>query len=258
MLKENLKFENSDIFEGMPSISAVIKSIEARKSDRTITKILFDKEKIKSKAKELSFLKVKSQQMNFPIEYVSSEAISDTVIGTTHGGIVAECTQRTYPALSVERIKPTGVYYLLDGIEDPYNFGNAVRSLYAAGADGLIVGERNWLGVSGVVARSSAGASELIDVFVSDSVDAVEFFKSINYKVICAGIRDSVSIFDADLSAPLLVVLGGEKRGISRAILDRADEIVRIDYGTDFKGSLSASASASVFAFEILRYNLKK
>ena len=258
MLKENLKFEDSDIFEGMPSISAVIKSIELRKSDRKITRILFDKEKIKSKFKELSFLKVKSQQMDFLIEYVSSEMISDTVIGTTHGGIVAECSPRTYSRLTNEKIKPAGVYYLLDGIEDPYNFGNAVRSLYAAGADGLIVGERNWLGVSGVVARSSAGASELIDIFVSDTVSAVEFFKKMDYTVICAGIRDSVSIFETDLSAPILVVLGGEKRGISRAILDRANKIVRIDYGTDFKGSLSASASASVFAFEILRYNLKK
>ena len=86
---------------------------------------------------------------------------------------------------------------------------------------------------------------------------AVDIFKAQGYKVICAGIRDSESLFDTDLSKPLLVVLGGEKRGISRSVLEKADKIVRIDYGTEFLGSLSASASAAVFAFEILRYNKK-
>lgn len=258
MLKENLKFENSDIFEGMPSISAVIKSIDLNKSDRRIVKVLVDESKKKSKAKELSFLKAKSYQLDFPIEFVPSSVVSDMVIGNTHGGIIAECTQRTPIKLSEEYINSCGVYYLLDGIEDPYNFGNALRSLYASGADGLVVGERNWLGVSGVVARSSAGASELIDTYVCDTVEAVRIFKSLNYKIVCAGIRDSVSIFEADLSKPLLVVLGGEKRGISRSILDLSDQVVRIEYGIDFKGSLSASASASVFGFEILRHNLKK
>ena len=107
------------------------------------------------------------------------------------------------------------------------------------------------------MARASAGASELLPSFVSDTVDAINTFKSKGYKIICAGIRDSESIFETDLSKPLLVILGGEKRGISGSVLSMADKIVRIDYGTDFKGSLSASASAAVFAFEILRYNKK-
>jgi len=71
------------------------------------------------------------------------------------------------------------------------------------------------------------------------------------------GIRDSVSLFETDLAKPIFIVLGGEKRGISRSVLELADDIVRIDYGTNFNGSLSASASAAVFAFEVLRYNKK-
>lgn len=259
MEKEHLKFVNSNIFEGMPSISAVIRSIEAKKSDRRILRVIIDEAKRRSKAKEISFLTAKSHQLNFSIDYVTDKEIDALAVGNTHGGIIAECTDRTIQNLSsIETIKPNGVYYLLDGIEDPYNFGNAIRSLYASGADGIIVGERNWLGVSGTVARASAGASELLDCYISETTDSINTFKNAGYKVICAGIRDSISLFDADLSKPLLVVLGGEKRGISRAVLDMSDEIVRIDYGTDFRGSLSASASASVFGFEILRYNLKK
>lgn len=257
MIKEETKYCSSDVFEGMPSISALIRSIELGISDRQIISVCIDNAKKRSKAKEISFLKAKSLALGFDLNFVDNEQICAVTVGNTHGGIIAQCSPRTIPLLTSDSIIQNGVYFLLDGIEDPYNFGNAVRSLYAAGIDGIVVGERNWLGVSGTVARSSAGTSELIPSYVSETADAVTLFKNAGYKIICAGIRDSVSIFDADLSRPLLVILGGEKRGISRTVLDLADEIVRIDYGSDFHGSLSASASAAVFGFEILRYNKK-
>ena len=123
-----------------------------------IIRILFDKSKIRSKSRELAFLKAKSNELEFCIELVSSEIINAQAIGNTHGGIIAECTPRTLPCLTVENIVDKGVYFILEGVEDPYNFGYAVRSLYASGVNGIILGERNWMGAAGVVARSSAGA----------------------------------------------------------------------------------------------------
>ena len=257
MLKETSKFENSNIFEGMPSISAVIKAIESDASDRKILHVYVDNTKVTSKRREISFLNAKSRTLGFDVNFVNSELIDHLSIGNTHGGIIAECTSRTIMPLSIDCVKPDGVYFMLEGIEDPYNFGNSLRSIYAFGADGIIVGERNWFGVAGTLARSSAGASELLNTYMADPAHAVNLFKDVGYRVICAGIRDSVSLFDADLSKPLFVILGGEKRGISRNVLDLADNIVRIDYGIDFNGSLSASSSAAVFAYEIFKYNKK-
>lgn len=257
MIKETEKYNNSNIFEGMPSISAVIKSIELGYSDRKITAVWFDKAKKHSKSKELAFLSAKSHSLNFSINFTDCQTIDSMTIGSTHGGIIAECTERTFNAVTKASIIQNGVYYVLDGIEDPYNYGNAVRSLYASGADGIVLSERNWLSVAGTVARASAGASELLPTFVGNISEAIRIFKACGYRVICAGIRDSISLFEAELSKPLLVVLGGEKRGISRSVLELADEIVRIDYGSDFHGSLTASASAAVFGFEIFRYNKK-
>lgn len=253
--KEEDKFINSDILEGMSSISALIKGIECGKNNRRIIQVLVDSSKTKNKFREINFLKFKSKELGFTVDLASSEKIEELTIGNTHGGIIAICTERTLPQLSVEAISTNGVYFILDGVEDPYNFGYAVRSLYAAGVDGIILSERNWMGAAGVVARSSAGASELMNMYVCDPQSAIHLLKSSGYTVVCAGIRDSVSIFDTPLKKPLLVVLGGEKRGISRNILNMADSIVRIDYGSEFGGSLSTSASAAVFAFEILRYN---
>ena len=255
MQKETDKFNSSDIMEGMSSISAVIKAIENNTSDRKIISVFIDKSKKKSKEKEIAFLMRKSKELNFALEFTEEAAINEYAIGNSHGGIIAFCSERTIPLLREDDIKPNGVYYLLEGIEDPYNFGYAVRSIYAAGGDGIILTPRNWMGVAGVVARSSAGSSELINMHVSDANEAIDIFKRAGYTVICAGIRDSESIFDVELKKPLFVVLGGEKRGISRSVIEKADKIVRIDYGNSFKGSLSTSAATAVFAFEILRHN---
>ena len=77
------------------------------------------------------------------------------------------------------------------------------------------------------------------------------------YTVASAGIRDSVSIYDVKIKKPLLLIIGGEKRGISSSVLERSDLILRIDYGREFRGSLSAASAASVMAFEIMRQNMR-
>ena len=253
---QNQIIQNNTVFiEGMTSISALISSLDSSKARRNIIEILFAKSKISSKKRELSFLKVKASAHGCAINFVDSTVIDKVSNGTTHGGIIAVCTKESIPSLSTEKIKNDGVYYMFEGIEDPYNFGYVIRSLYASGADGIIVSPRNWFSAASVVARSSAGTSELIDTFVCEPTEAVDIFKSLGYTIVCAGIRDSVSLYEAELKKPLFVIIGGEKRGISRAILNKADTTIRIDYGKEFKGSLPTVAATSIICFEILRKN---
>ena len=255
MLKEERRFAASDILEGMTSISALLNSNGV--NDRKIEKVLIDRTKRKSKSAQIGFLTAKSHELGFPVEFVDSAEIDALAVGNTHGGILALCTPRTIPTLSAEDIQPNQFYVYLEGIEDPYNFGYAIRSLYAAGVRGIVLPPRNWMSAGGVVARASAGASECLPIFQAEGEDAVKLFKEAKYTVLCAGIRDSVSIFEEHFPYPVLLVVGGEKRGISRALLDAADHIVRIDYGRDFSGSLSAASAATVMAFEIFRQNRK-
>ena len=255
MLKEEQRFAASDILEGMTSISALLNSDGV--NDRKIEKILIDRSKRKSKSAQIGYLTAKSHEYGFPVEFVDAEEIDRLSVGNTHGGILALCTPRTIPTLCATDIQPDQFYVYLEGIEDPYNFGYAIRSLYAAGVSGVILPHRNWMTAGGVVARASAGASECLPIFQAEGEDAVKLFKEANYTVLCAGIRDSVSVFDEHFPYPVLLVIGGEKRGISRTLLDAADRVVRIDYGRDFNGSLSAASAATVMAFEIFRQNRK-
>jgi 23S rRNA (guanosine2251-2'-O)-methyltransferase len=255
MLKEEQRFADSNILEGMTSISALLNSNGV--NDRKIEKVLIDRAKRKSKAPQIGFLTAKSHELGFPVEFVDAEEIDRLTVGNTHGGILALCTARTIPTLTAKDIQPNRFYVYLEGIEDPYNFGYAIRSLYAAGVSGIILPPRNWMSAAGVVARASAGASESLPIFEAEGEDAVKLFRAVGYSILCAGIRDSVSIFEEEFPYPVLLVVGGEKRGISRTLLDAADRIVRIDYGRDFSGSLSAASAATVLAFEIYRQNRK-
>lgn len=257
-MNDILSTGNFDIFEGMTSISAVIKSIQQNLRNRTIVKILYDQERTQQKSRELAFLKKKASEMGFSLEPTTTDVISSVTSGETHGGIIALCSKCAIPEMNVNFLTNGNFYVLLEGIEDPYNFGYSIRSLYASGVDGIVLPKRNWLEYSGVVARSSAGTSELANLAVADTEYAAKLFKDNGFSVVCAGIRDSVSIYDYDFKKPVLLIVGGEKRGISRKLLDMADANVRIDYGRDFMGSLPSASAISVIAFEIARQkNLK-
>ncbi len=243
------------LFEGMTSIRAVIDGARRGIHDRRVIRVLFDAEKKNSKAKELAYLRAVGAEMGFSLTETDGEVLDRMTSGNSHGGIVAECSTREIPYLTENVLPQAGFAVMLEGIEDPYNFGYAMRTLYAAGADAVILSPRNWMQAAGIVCRSSAGASELLPLYIAEGTDAARIARGAGYKIVCAGIRDSVSAFDADLRKPVLLIVGGEKRGISRALLDEADTVVRLDYGREFRGSLSAASAASVLAYEVLRQN---
>ncbi len=253
--KEEEKFAPSGLFEGMLSLDSVLKAIESGKSDRKVERVFFDRGRSEKKSREFDYIKRKSVEHSFEIIMSDKETIDAMCTGTSHGGIVAVCSERSYRDLTEESLKENGYYIMLDGIEDPYNFGYAVRSLYAAGVDGIIVPPRNWMSAAGVVCRASAGASELCDVYVADPKTAADICKKRGYTIVCADKDDSVSVYETKIKKPLLLIVGGEKRGISRSVLDKADLIVRLDYGREFKAALSAASAASILAFEIFRQN---
>lgn len=251
----NEKYLPSNIFEGLTSIRAVIASRDAGISSREIKEIYYDSSRFEKHKKEISWLSRMAKKHSFTLIPSTSDEISELTLGTTHGGFVAVCGERDIPELSSDRIKPCGYYVMLDGIEDPYNFGTALRTVYASGADGIILPPRNWMSSAGIVCRSSAGTSETAEIFVSDADTAVDVFRSLGYKIICSAKENSMSMYETDLTFPVFLIIGGERRGIAHRILAQADETVRIDYGREFNASLSAQSSAAVLAFEVYRQN---
>ncbi len=259
MRKEADQFKDSTYLEGMTSIRALIHAKNAGVNDRPIEVIYYHLAD-KARERDLAYLRAKSKEYGYRFEQLSREEIDNMAIGNTHGGLIAKCGSRSLPPLadSIENLRKDGFYALIDGIEDPYNFGYAIRSLYACGADGIILDERNWLSATGVVARSSAGASESIPVFLATAETAVPLFQQNGFLTVAADLRTENELGKTALSRPILLVCGGEKRGISRRVLDAVDLRVKIPYCREFRASLSAASAVTMFAYEIMRQNFHK
>ena len=153
MIKDETRFAPSNVMEGMTSLSALFAAKDAGVNDRLILEVRFDKEKARKKTRELAFLREKCAAYGVPLTLTDGAEIEKLAVGTTHGGVIALCGQRTLPRPTADVLPQNGFLCYLDGVEDPYNFGFALRSLYAAGCDGVLLGERNWLSAAGVAAR---------------------------------------------------------------------------------------------------------
>jgi 23S rRNA (guanosine2251-2'-O)-methyltransferase len=200
-------------------------------------------------------LERRARALGIRVQRVEPGVIQAQATGQTHGGVIAQVGPRRFVALDdLLGRSATPLVVMLDGIEDPFNFGAAVRSLYAAGADGLVLRPRNWMSAASTVVRSSGGASELIPTAIAETaLDAAEFYSARGLKVAVAARGRSVSIYEADLAVPLFLAIGGEKRGLSRPLVERADLRLEIPYGRRWPVSLGAAVATAVVAFEIMR-----
>jgi 23S rRNA (guanosine2251-2'-O)-methyltransferase len=189
------------------------------------------------------------------VERVSEAFIEARADGRTHGGVIALAGPRRYASLDAllePEVAPFVV--MLDGVEDPFNFGQAVRALYAAGASGLVVRPRNWLSAAGIVARASAGASEWLPLALAETAEtAADFYRAHGMVVACATGEKAIPLYEADLTTPLFLLIGGEKRGITRSFLAGTDLRLQIPYQRPFTHSLGTAASAAILAFEVMR-----
>ncbi len=246
------------IFEGMTSVSALINACKAQKCRRSLHSVYFSSAKLKKEKGRYAFLKHASEELGFSLEILPAEKIESLASGKTHGGILGIASPAQYSAPDEQCIDTSnGFAALIEGVEDPYSLGYAARALYACGADTLILGEHLPDGTDSVLCKASAGASELMDIRVSDTAAAIALYKEAGYTVACAEIRDAIPCNLAKLKKPLLLVIGGEKRGISSSLLSMCDFNVKIPYGSNFMGSLSTASATAILAYEVLRQNME-
>jgi 23S rRNA (guanosine2251-2'-O)-methyltransferase len=176
----------------------------------------------------------------------SRAALDDATqeIAGGHGGVVAEVGPRKF-AEPGDLFHDASFLAMLDGVEDPFNFGQAVRSLYAAGCTGLFVRERNWT-------QGSAGAGAVVE----GPEDAADLADAREFMVAATGTNDdAVAYTQVDFRGPTLLMIGGERRGLRRSFLSQCEAVVTVPFaeGVRFPAALGTVAAASVLGFEIAR-----
>ncbi len=246
--------ETADSFlEGFISVMAAL-----RGANRTFRKIYVDRDIFPQRGMQL---RAAAEKAGAPLEYRKRSAIDSLVEGRSHGGVVAAVGPRRFVA--IDELLAVGeepaFIVMLDGVEDPFSFGQIIRALYAAGAHGLVVRPRNWTTATATVARASAGTSELMPTAVAETPEeAARFFKEHKLSIATLARRSEArSIYDADFKQALFLLLGGEKRGVQRSFLAQADLLLEIPYGRPFRQSLGTVAAAAALGFEVLRQRRK-
>lgn len=239
------------ILEGNISVKA---ALLAKK--RELHKIIVDLHK---KDKDTAFILRKAKEANVQIERKERAEIDAIASGKTHGGIVALCGERSYASLSSLVHEKELFFALVEGVEDPFNFGYVLRALYAAGCEAVIIPPRNWTSAAGVVAKSSAGASEYIDLIIAEDMEQIlEEMEAANIELVC-GLRkdDAINLYEYTFPMRTCLAIGGELRGLSKIVQSHSKQNVYIPYANDFRNAMTAASSTAILAFEYLRQKQK-
>ncbi|WP_105614045.1 23S rRNA (guanosine(2251)-2'-O)-methyltransferase RlmB [Vallitalea okinawensis] len=232
--------------------------IEAFKTERTIDKIMIQKG-----SKEGSIKKIISQAKSngYVIQEVNKEKLDSLSEGEKHQGVIAFIASYDYSTLEniMDRAKDKGedpFIIVLDNIVDPHNLGAIIRTANIVGAHGIVIPKRRAVGLTAVVAKTSAGAIEHTPVAkVSNIGRTIEDLQKKGLWAVCADM-DGDMMYDVDLKGPICLVIGSEGEGVSRLVKEKCDFITRIPMKGEIN-SLNASVAAGVLMYEIIRQRMK-
>jgi 23S rRNA (guanosine2251-2'-O)-methyltransferase len=128
-----------------------------------------------------------------------------------------------------------------------------VRSAEALGAHGLVLPQRRSAGLTGSVAKVAAGALEHLPVArVVNLNRALDTLKREGYRVVGLAGEGTVSMEEADLDGPLVIVTGSEADGLSMLTRRNCDQLVRIPL-RGATPSLNASVATALLLYEVAR-----
>ena len=190
-----------------------------------------------------------------PVRRVTTAELERAARGGVHQGVVADVEEaRDYSVAElVQAAAGVPLLVVLDSIEDPHNVGAILRTVDAAGADGVIRQSRHAAALGGAAAKAAAGA--LSHVRIAEVVNvarAIEELKAAGvWTVGLAG--DSPKRYDQiDLTVPTAFVLGAEGSGLRRLVRERCDWLVSIPMRGHVQ-SLNVSVAAGIALFEAVR-----
>jgi 23S rRNA (guanosine2251-2'-O)-methyltransferase len=229
--------------------------IEAlRRNRRAVVRIFLD-DGAKVDAK-LAMLLDLAAKKGVPVERVERQFLKGKTKDRVHNGVVAMAEalpQHTVQSLIEQLFEKSDspLIVLADEIVYEQNLGAILRSAMGAGADGLIIPNRRGAGMSPVVNRVSMGGAEEIPVVRAGILSAIKRIRKAGFRTVGADMG-GVPYWDANLTGPLALVLGGESKGLSEPIQKRCDEIVSVPLAHNLD-SLNVSVTAGILLFERVR-----
>ena len=233
---------------------------EALKSGRGINKLWIASGDREGSVSEIAAL---AKERGIVVQYVERAKIESLAGGHRHQGVLAYVAPVPYAELD-DILKAAGekgeapFLVLLDELEDPHNLGALLRTADATGVHGILIPKRRSVSLNATVAKTSAGAVEYVPVArIGNIAQTLKKLKEKGFWVAGADMDGEKAYYEADLTGPLVLVVGSEGRGMSRLTKEACDFIVSMPMVGRIN-SLNASVAGSILMYESMRQRLQK
>ena len=227
--------------------------LEALKNDVTINKLMVQNNLSDNASNQIIKL---AKDKGIRIDFVSKDVL-DKKTRNRHQGFICDTTDFEYAEVEdifkkASDLNEDPFIVVLDGIEDPHNFGAIIRTCECAGVHGIIIPEHRACAVNDTVVKTSAGASaNMLIARVGNINNCLDVLKKQGVWVYCleTGGKEMTTL---NLKVSIAVVVGSEGKGVSKLTRENCDDTVSIK----LKGkvnSLNASVATAVVVYEIVR-----
>jgi len=223
---------------------------EALNSDTNILKIMASNS---SKDKTFADIINLAKKKNIKIQFVDNKILDKE--GSNHQGLIAETSEFKYSTVDeiIDNKKGKDNFILiLDGIEDPHNFGSIIRVAECLGVDGIIISKNRACPVNDTVAKVSAGAIEHVKIAKVTNINTeIERLKERNIWIYACELGGE-DLDNANLDGNIAIVMGSEGKGVSALTKKLCDGIVTMQmYGK--VNSLNVSVATGIVLYEAVR-----
>ncbi len=224
-----------------------------------ITKVWIDEQRTDQR---LNKLVEELAKLNIIPEKTDRKKLDRLAEGNNHQGIAMEVglpaelpeSELKDAVLALE--KPA-LFLVLDNVQDPHNLGACLRSADATGVQGVIITKDNAAGITPTVCKVASGAAETVPVYqVTNLARTLRWLKEQGIWIMGAAGDANQSVFSADLTLPLAIVIGAEGSGLRRLTKEQCDFLVNLPMQGKVE-SLNLSVATGVLLYEAVRQRLK-
>ena len=211
------------------------------------------------RGKNVDAIKALAAEKKVSISWTPKKTLSDMTGGAVHQGFVLRVSEFAYSELSdiMDKVEQeeNPLILILDGLNDPHNFGSILRTADATQVTGVIIPKHRAVGVTPVVAKTSTGAVEHIPIArVTNLSQTLDKLKEAGFWIFGTDM-DGTPSHKWNTAGRLALIIGNEGKGISANIKKQVDEMITIPMSGHVQ-SLNASVAAAVLMYEVYRNRL--
>jgi len=192
-----------------------------------------------------------------PYVFVAKPRLNSIAGTSSHQGVVAKLSVRAYSSVdgvlrqSAKKNEPPFILACFQ-LQDPHNLGSLLRTGEAVGIDGIIIPQNRSTGLTPTVSKVASGADSHVPVArVNNLYETLVGLRERGIVIIGADMGGDTHYRDPDYTAPLVILLGGEGRGLDRRLLSICDRRVHIPLRGKLN-SLNVGVAGALLLYEVL------